>query len=102
MTEYGRIRKECFWDYDISEKKIMDILDSSDKDARRFLFSKILLNSTNLLLDLQMFSHEELLLLFEELIVSQFNNEYINRRKNIAEAYFFDKPLEIDELKWLF
>ena len=32
--------------------------------------------------------------------IPEFNAEYAFRRKNIAEVYFFDKPLLIDELKW--
>jgi hypothetical protein len=51
MNEYERIRKECFWDLDIQEDDIKEILVGLD---------------------------------------------------GRAEAYFFDKPLEIEELKWQF
>jgi len=53
-----------------------------------------------LLLDLQLFNKEEISKMLAVFIVPQFNGDYLARRKNIAEVYFLDKPLEIDELKW--
>jgi len=100
MINLERIRKECFWDLNNSEKDIEDIINGSDIQYRKILFNKILVNSTMLLLDLQLFNKEEISKMLAVFIVPQFNGDYLARRKNIAEVYFLDKPLEIDELKW--
>lgn len=100
MIDYARVKKECFWDMNISEEDIQRILCGSDYRSKAFLFEKLLLNSTKLLRDLKLFAREDLRVLLENFEVPQFNREYVFRRKNIAEAYFFDKPLQIEELKW--
>ena len=101
MINYKKIIKDCFWDLDIKDKDIDDILKGSDFRRKKFLFSKILLNSTSILLDLQIFEDNELKIMIEEYRVPQFNHDYIFRRKNIVEVYFLDKPLLIEELKWV-
>jgi len=53
MINYDRIKKDCFWDLEISNDAIDAIIRGEDM------------------------------------------------RKNLAEVYFFDKPLLIDELKWI-
>lgn len=101
MTDYKRIKKECFWDLDITEDDIRRILDGIDERAKALLFEKILLNSTRLLMDLKLFSIDDIKHMLEKIKVPLFNHDYIFRRKNISEVYFLNKPLEIDELKWL-
>lgn len=101
MINYERIIKDCFWDLNISAKDIEDILYSDDKRQKAFLFNKILLNSTQMLIDLKIFSIDEIRTFLDEYKVPRFNHNYIFRRKNIAEVYFLDKLLEIDELKWI-
>ncbi len=101
MVDYDRIKKDCFWDLSISNNEIDEMINGSDFRRQAFLFEKLLVNSTKLLHDLQIFKREDLKRLLEDFKVPQFNYEYIFRRKNIAEVYFFDKPLLIDELKWI-
>lgn len=101
MIDYHRIKKDCFWDLDISHEQFCDILAGKDIRKKAILFEKILLNSTSLLCDLEVFDKEELKFLLENYQIPHFNKEYAFRRKNIAEVYFFDKPLLIDELKWI-
>jgi hypothetical protein len=100
MTEYDRIKKECFWDLNIRETEIKETLAGADERAEAFLLDKILQNSTRLLFDLELFKRDVLKELLEKYKIPRFNHDYLFRRKNIAEAYFFDKPLEIEELKW--
>jgi len=95
------IIKDCFWDLDFTDKDINDIINSKDIKRKSFLFDKILLNSTNLILDLKIFRKNDLKILIEKFEVPNFNYDYIFRRKNIVEVYFLDKPLLIDELKWV-
>jgi len=101
MIDCNRIKKECFWDLNISNDEIDEMISGSDSRSKAFLFEKILLNSTKLLRDLDIFQRTELKVLLEKFKVPQFNHDYVFRRKNIAEVYFFDEPLLIDELKWI-
>jgi len=100
-VNYARIKKDCFWDLDISEADIRNIIKSDDERKKKMLFEKILLNSTALFTDLKIFELNDLENYLENYKLPQFNSNYAFRRKNLAEVYFFDKPLLIDELKWV-
>ena len=100
-VNYERILKDCFWDLNIKDKDIDDILNNNDLRRKKFLFSKILLNSTRVLIDLKIFKSAELKQMIEEYKVPRFNHDYIFRRKNIAEVYFLNKPVLVEELKWV-
>lgn len=101
MFDYQRIQKDCFWDLDISSDVIENIVTSGDTKKINMLFEKILLNSTALFHDLETFDKKQLENLLENYKVPRFNGEYAFRRKNMAEVYFFNKPLLIDELQWV-
>jgi len=101
MFDYQRIQKDCFWDLAISSDDIQNILLHNDSKKLTMLFEKILLNSTALFHDLEIFDKKQLSTLLENYKVPKFNSKYAFRRKNMAEVYFFDKPLLIDELKWV-
>ncbi len=101
MIEFSRILKECFWDVDIQASEIKEIISGQDFRKKQFLFEKILLNSTKMLRDLSMFESSELQGLLDNLKIPSFNYDYVFRRKNIVEVYFFNSKLLIDELKWV-
>ena len=101
MLDLKRMKKECFWDYDFSDKEILDLAKSDNRHEKSFLFQKILLNSTKLFKDLKIFDKEDIVWLIEDYQVPSFNYEYAFKRKNLAEVYFLNKPLLIDELKWI-
>ncbi len=101
MIDYSRIKKDCFWDLDISNKEIDNIANGDDFRKKSYLFEKILLNSTKLFSDLEIFKIDDLRVLVENYKIPRFNHEYAFRRKNMVEVYFFNKPLLIDELKWV-
>lgn len=98
---YARIKKDCFWDLDMSEAEIRNIAKSYDERQKKMLFEKILLNSTALFKDLKIFSLSNLEDYLENYTIPRFNSQYVFRRKNMAEVYFFDKPLLVNELKWI-
>jgi len=52
---YKRIIDDCFWDSNIEVEDIDTMLNSEDIRAEKYLFEKILINSTNLLSDLELF-----------------------------------------------
>ncbi|NWF67284.1 MAG: hypothetical protein HXX81_07455 [Campylobacterales bacterium] len=89
MIDFERVKKECFWDLDISDNDILDILRGDDFRKKGFLFEKILSNSTKLFEDLRMFSESELKILLENFKIPSFNGDYLFKRKNFAEVYFF-------------
>jgi hypothetical protein len=101
MINYERIIKDCFWDLNISNDEIDNILQSDDIRKKSMFFEKILLNSTSLFNDMKIFDKEQLATLVKNYKVPKFNDKYVFRRKNMLEVYFFDKPLLIDELKWV-
>ena len=104
MDQYERIIRQCFWDSRISKEDITRILSGCDSGddfrKKKQLFERILLNSSRYLLDLQLFDRDELYTLLEEYRVPEFNRDYVFRRKNIAEVFFFDKELQMGELQW--
>lgn len=94
-----QLLEECFWEYDYTPEDIIH-MSKGEMRSRRFLFEKILMNSTNLLQDLEIFDRETLKQLLDQYVVPGFNADFLFRRKNIIENYFFDQPVEIEELKW--
>ncbi|MEA1967213.1 MAG: hypothetical protein U9N77_03210 [Thermodesulfobacteriota bacterium] len=99
--DYKRIQKECFWDMDITALEIKGIVHGKEKRMKKIIFEKILLNSSKVFLDLKLFKTDDLEELLNNFKIPKFNREYIRRRKNLAEVYFLDKELLIDELKWV-
>lgn len=100
MPNYLRIEKDCFWDLNIKSDDIKNIINGNDAGKLNMLFEKILLNSTALFCDLEIFDKKQLEKLLEAYMVPVFNGEYAFKRKNMAEVYFFNKPLLVNELKW--
>jgi hypothetical protein len=96
-----RILKECFWEYDFDVDDLLHLATSDHERDKRFLFEKILLNSTKLFVDLKIFEREQLKKLIESYKVPTFNHDYIARRKNMAEVYFLNKPITVNELRWV-
>lgn len=94
------ILKECFWDYSFLKEDIVKIVKSGSFSEKMFLFEKILSNSTNTLKALRIFTREDLKELFNKYSVPVFNNEYMQKKKDIAEFVFFNKKTDISSLKW--
>jgi hypothetical protein len=101
MIEFGRILKECFWEYDLNHDDLLKLAASENIRENNFLFEKILLNSSRMFADLKIFESEKLKKLIENYKVPSFNHDYIAKRKNMAEVYFLDKPITATELKWV-
>jgi len=95
------ILKECFWEYNFNEEDIISLSKSQDKQEQIFLFSKILENAKELIKSMKIFDKEDLVNLIESYNLPTFKHEYMARRLNIVEYYFLDKPLTINELKWV-
>lgn len=96
-----RILKNCFWEYAFTPEDILHMADGDDWEEKRFLFEKILANSTQMLDAMKIFRPEDLEKLLDSYVVPRFNHDYLARRKNIVEFCFFDKPLTVRELQWI-
>jgi len=101
MVNYERIKKDCFWDYNFTNKDIELLAISKSEREKTFLFQKILLNSTKMFHDLKIFDNNNLKNLIENYKIPKFNYEYAFKRKNMAEAYFLGKPILVNELQWV-
>jgi len=95
-----QILKECFWDYDLIEEDLLEIVKVGDFKKKMFLFQKILSNSTNILKALRIFTRDDLKELFEKYTIPTFKHEFLKKRKGIAESIFFDKENDIYSLSW--
>lgn len=100
MHDLDRILRECFWDTNFSGDDIINTASGNDDRRKAQAFEKILLNSSHMLRDLQLFPASELRSLLEKYQLPQFNYEHAFRRKNLAEVYYLKSELKIPELQW--
>jgi len=52
---YHQILKDCFWDYDFTSSDIENMVKNNDEREIKFLFGKILENSTQMLKSMEIF-----------------------------------------------
>jgi len=95
------ILKDCFWEYNFNENDIISLAKSQNRQEQMFLFTKILENAKELLKSMKIFDESDLKRLIESYTLPSFKHDYMARRLNIVEYYFLDKPLTINELKWV-
>jgi len=95
------ILKDCFWEYNFNENDIILLAKSQNKQEQMFLFTKILENAKELLKSMKIFDESDLKRLIESYTLPSFKHDYMARRLNIVEYFFLDKPLTINELKWV-
>jgi len=95
-----QIIKECFWDYNFETNDIVKIVKSGSFNEKMFLFQKILSNSSDVLRALRIFSERDLKELFNKYKVSQFNRDYLQKRRDVVESVLFNKEIHINGLDW--
>jgi len=97
----SKITEECFWDYKISPEEVIKMAKSNNSYLKKFLFGKILENSTNVIRDLPyLFNKEEIEQLLKEYKSPPYKREFIERRKKIIEYIILNKKVKIEELEW--
>ena len=95
------IIKECYWDYNITEDDILNIIESDDFRLKQKLFSKIIYNSRDRLKSLQIFKRDELKKLFNSFSVSKvYHEKYITRHLLVLRNIFLDENNIIEGLEW--
>ena len=99
MHDLNRIKKDCFWDSNITTIELKKILDIQDKRELKKLFSKIIYNSKDKLRALQIFSKEQLKEFFDEFKVT-YNHRYITKHVSVLKALLLDEKVNIRSLEW--
>jgi len=99
MDRSERIRKECFWDYNITSKDIEKIFHSGSKYEKKKLFDKIFFNSKDKISDLSLFTTKELREFFIDLNLN-YCAKYIIRHILILKFLFFNEKVDVKGLEW--
>ncbi len=97
---YDRIIKESFWDYNFSKNDLINICKGDDYRSKKFLFDKILKNSSDVLNDLNIFSENDKIRLLKDFTPPEFNYDFVNRRFNILKRLILKENVDIWELSW--
>ncbi len=94
-----RIKKECFWDYDISLDEIKRIIKEGSFREKNKLFEKIMYNSKDKAKMLSYFNKDDLQKLFSLFKVT-YNKKNIEKHKQVLEYIFFGKKSKVKGLEW--
>ena len=99
MIEYARVLKECFWDSNIDKNELIDIIESGNERELKKLFFKIIYNSQDKLLDLQIFSKDQIRDFLSDFKIT-YNKKYIHKHIQIIKSLLLDEDVKIKELEW--
>ncbi len=99
MSQWERIKRECFWDYHLTPEQLENIVKNGSYTEKKRLFFRILLNSTDRLADLGIFSAHDLKLLFNE-TPPWFPSKDMARRIKILKNLLLNEKEPIPELEW--
>lgn len=93
------IIKECYWDYNIAENDILNIIDSEDMRLKQKLFAKIIYNSKDKLRGLQIFKNEDLKDLFNSFSPA-YHEKYIKKHILTLRNILLNENNKIESLEW--
>ncbi|MEA1893002.1 MAG: hypothetical protein U9N33_09850 [Campylobacterota bacterium] len=93
------IIKDCYWDSDIQVDDLKNILKHNDDREMKKLFSKIIYNSKDKLLSLELFKLEQLKQYFNDFQVT-YNKKYITKHVLILKSLILDEAIHIKSLEW--
>jgi len=95
------IIKDCYWDYDVTEKDIQDISESDNFRLKQKLFAKIMYNSTDRLKALRIFNQEDLKKLFTSFSPSPGHKEkFINKHILVLRNILLNEKNKVEGLQW--
>ena len=93
------IIKECYWDYNIAESDILNVIDSGDIRLKQKLFAKIIYNSKDKLKSLQIFKQDDLYEMFDS-FSGVYREKYINRHISVLRNILLNENNKIEGLEW--
>ena len=94
------IIRDCFWDYQLDEDGIVAIFEKNNPVEKRFLFTKIFANSTNVLKALEIFPLTEIKQFLDDFHTPHFNRDYLQRKRAIVRHVMLNEPVSVKELGW--
>jgi hypothetical protein len=97
---YNQIIKDCFWDYNIDENDISEILNSDDLRRKQKLFSKIIYNSTDKARTLKILFDKETLQQLFATFTASYNKKYIDKYILVLKNILLDENNYIESLAW--
>lgn len=100
MYLVSRILDDCFWDYEFTADELKKMATHSTQAEKRFLFSKIVEHSTDVLNDLEIFSLDDQKALLQEYKVPSFKNDYLAKRNAVLRHFILGEKSYIKELAW--
>ena len=99
MINYERILKDCFWDSNLNEDSLKNIILENDDREMYKLFSKIIYNSKDKLQALKIFTKEQLITYFTSFKVT-YNEKYITKHVLILKSLLLEESHNIKGLEW--
>ena len=78
----------------------MAIFEKNNPAEKRFLFTKIFVNSTNVLKALEIFPLAEIKQFLDEFHITHYNREYLQRKRDIVRNLMLNEPVSVKELRW--
>ena len=79
---------------------IMAIFEKNNPAEKRFIFTKIFVNSTNVLKVLEIFPLAEIKQFLDEFRAPRHNREYLQRKRAIVRHLMLNEPVLVKELGW--
>lgn len=101
IQQLERIIRECYCDYGVSSKDLIEILSGNDLEEKKQLFNKILLNSTERLYDLNSLFEKELLIIFLHDFTPKFSQDFFQREILLLRSILLKEKVDIPELAWI-
>jgi len=99
MLNYEKIIQDCFWDSNLNEESLKNIILKNDDREMYKLFSKIIYNSRDKLQALQIFTKEQLIRYFADFKVT-YNEKYITKHVLILKSLLLGESHNIKGLEW--
>ncbi len=96
---FEHIIKECYWDYNITPNELATIVKSGDIRSKSKIFNKIVENSTDRVLALQIFDKCELRELFDK-CNNSFTRDRVHRNVLALRNIFLGENNQIKGLEW--
>ena len=95
-----RIRHECLWEFHFTNDEILEMAMHGDPQEKKFLFSKIMENSTDVLKALNIFSPTDRRKMLLNYKPPKFNHDFLERRHKILNYLITNQSVDIPELRW--
>jgi len=100
MRYCEKINRECLWEFNFDNDEILKMAQTGTEQEKKFLFNKILENSSDVLQCINIFNASDQRKLTLDFKVPEFNHRFLDRRHKIIKYFITGEPVEIPELRW--